>query len=124
MRRLSILLMAAATMAVGGSANAHDGHDHGKKVMGTVKAVHPEMNHVQITTKDGKAADFYVDANTKYYKGSTSVSLADLAPGTRVTVDTKADGPRTLATVVRVGATAKSKSATKSGSHEQDPHHR
>ena len=111
MRRLATLLMAAATMAVGGSASAHDGHDHGKKVMGTVKAVHPGMNHVQITTKDGKAADFYVDANTRYYKGSTSASLSDLAPGTRVTVDTKADGQRTLATIVRVGAAPKSTKA-------------
>jgi hypothetical protein len=113
MRRVAILLMAAAAMAVGGTLRAHDGHDHGKKVMGTVKAVHPEMNHVQITTKDGKTAEFYVDANTKYYKGSTSLSLSDLAPGSRVTVDTKADGQRTLATVVRVGAAAKAKTATK-----------
>lgn len=117
MRRLAILLMAVTVMAVGGAVSAHDGHDHGKKVMGTVKAVHPEMNHVQITTKDGATAEFYVDANTRYYKGSTAVSLSDLAPGTRVTVDTKRDGQRTLATVVRVGAAAKTKTATKSGAH-------
>jgi hypothetical protein len=118
MRRLAILLMAVAAMGVAGSVSAHEGHDHGKKVMGTVKAVHPEMNHVQITTKDGKTAEFYVDAKTKYYRGSTSVSLSDLAPGTRVTVDTKADGQRTLATVVRIGAAAKTKTATKSSAHK------
>ena len=118
MRRLAILVMAVAAMAVGGAVSAHDGHDHGRKVMGTVKAVHPEMNHVQITTKDGATAEFYVDANTKYYKGSTSLSLSDLAPGTRVTVDTKADGQRTLATVVRIGAAAKTKSATKDSAHQ------
>lgn len=118
MRRWAILLMAAAAIGVGGSVSAHDGHDHGKKVMGTVKAVHPDMNHVQIMTKDGKTAVFYVDAKTKYYKGSTSLSLSDLAPGTRVTVDTKADGQRTLATVVRIGAAAKAKTATKSSAHQ------
>jgi len=118
MRRLAILLMAVTVMAVGGAVRAHDGHDHGKKVMGTVKAVHPEMNHVQITTKDGAIADFYVDANTRYYKGSTSLSLSDLAPGTRVTADTKADGQRTLATVVRIGAAAKAKGATKGSAHQ------
>lgn len=107
MRRLAILLVAAVAMGAGPSVHAHDGHDHGKKVMGTVKAVHPEMNHVQITTKDGKTAEFYVDVNTKYYKGRTSLSLSDLAPGTRITVATKADGQRTVATVVRVGAAAK-----------------
>ena len=118
MQRLAILLMAVTVMAVGGVVSAHDGHDHGKKVMGTVKAVRPEMNHVQITTKDGQTAEFYVDANTRYYKGSTRLSLSDLAPGTRVTVDTKADGQRTLATVVRIGAAAKTKSATKDSAHQ------
>ena len=119
MRRLAILLMAVATMGVSGTLSAHGGHDHGaKKVMGTVKAVHPDMNHVQITTRDGKSAEFYVDANTKYYKGSTSLSLSDLTPGTRVTVDTKADGQRTLATVVRIGAAAKTKTATKSSARQ------
>ena len=117
MRRLAIVLMAAA-MGLGASVNAHDGHDHGKKVMGTVKAVHAEMNHVQITTKDGKTAEFYVDANTKYYKGSTRVSLSDLAPGTRITVDTKADGQRTVATVVKIGAAAKTKTDAKSSAHK------
>ena len=119
MRRLAILLMAVATMGVSGTLSAHGGHDHGaKKVMGTVKAVHPDMKHVQITTRDGKSAEFYVDANTKYYKGSTSLSLSDLTPGTRVTVDTKADGQRTLATVVRIGAAGKTKTATKSGARQ------
>lgn len=117
-RRLALLLTFAGTLGWAGAVVAHDGHDHGKKIMGTVKAVHPDMNHVQITTKDGKTAEFYVDANTKYYKGSTSLSLSDLAPGTRVTVDTKADGQRTLATVVRIGAAAKTKTATKSSAHQ------
>jgi hypothetical protein len=118
MRRVTILLVALAALRMGATVSAHGGHDHGKKLMGTVKAVHAEMNHVQITTRDGKTAEFYVDANTKYYKGSTSLSLSDLAPGTRVTVDTKADGQRTLATVVRVGAAAKSKTATRSSAHQ------
>ena len=118
MRCLAIVLTAVAVVGLGVSAHAHDGHDHGKKVMGTVKAVHAEMNHVQITTKDGKTAEFHVDANTKYYKGSTSASLADLAPGTRITVDTKADGQRTVATVVRIGAAAKTKTDPKSSAHQ------
>jgi hypothetical protein len=118
MRRVAILLMAMTALDVAGTVSAHDGHDHGKKVMGTVKAVHADMNHVQITTKDGKTAEFYVDANTKYYKGSKSLSLSDLAPGTRVTVETKADGERTLATVVRVGAVGKTNTSTKSSAHQ------
>jgi hypothetical protein len=42
MRRLAILVMAAAAMGAGGSVSAHDGLDHRTKVMGTVKAVHPD----------------------------------------------------------------------------------
>lgn len=118
MRRLAIVLAAAAAIGVGATVHAHDGHDHGKKVMGTVKAVHTGMNHVQLTTKDGKTAEFYVDADTKYYKGSTSASLSDLAPGTRITVETKADGQRTVATVVKMGAAAKTKTDTKNRAHQ------
>jgi len=116
-RRLALLLTFAGTLGLAGTMVAHDGHDHGKKIMGTVKAVHPDLNHVQITTKDGKTAEFYVDANTRYLKGSKNVALSELAPGTRVVVDTKADAQRTLATTVRIGGAPKT--APKSGGAHQ-----
>jgi len=116
-RRLALLLAFAGTLGLAGALAAHDGHDHGKKIMGTVKAVHAEMNHVQITTKDGQTAEFYVDANTRYLKGGKSVALSELAPGTRVIVDTRTDGQRTLATTVRIGGAPKT--APKSSSAHQ-----
>ena len=100
-RMLSIL--AVMSLAVAGSAGAHEGHKHGKthKMMGTVKAVHADMNHVEITTTKG-ASGFYVDANTKYLRGNSKVTLADLKPGTRVVVDATAEGEKMTAVQVKV----------------------
>jgi hypothetical protein len=95
------------TLAVAGSASAHDGHDHGKthKMMGTVKAVHAEMNHVEITTSKG-ASGFYVDANTKYLRGTSKLTLADLKPGVRVVVTAKTEGEKMTAVEVRLSGRA------------------
>jgi hypothetical protein len=92
---------ALAAVAVVGTAIAHDGHDHGKKLMGTVKAVHAQMNHVEITTAKG-TSDFYVNASTRYVRGASRLTLADLKPGTRVVVDVKSEGGKTTAIEVRL----------------------
>jgi hypothetical protein len=107
-RLKSVAMIASVFLGFGGVAFAHEGHPHGKthKMMGTVKAVHADMNHVEITTKAGKTDGFYVNEQTKYLKGNTKVSLSDLTPGTRVVVDAKMDGARMLATVVKVGGAA------------------
>jgi hypothetical protein len=69
--------------------------------MGTVKAVMADMNHVEITTAKG-ASSFYVDASTKYLRGDSKLTLADLKPGTRVVVDAKGEGDKRTAVQVRV----------------------
>jgi hypothetical protein len=98
-----------AAVAFPALAWAHDGHDHGAdKMMGTVTAVHAEMNHVQMTDgKTDKAVDFYVDAKTKILKGATALTLQDLKPGTRIVVSGKTEGERMLATEVKVGDATK-----------------
>ena len=108
MRRLATLLMLMGAVGVGAHAAAHGGHSHAaRKVTGTVKAVHADMNHVQVTTKDGKTAEFYVNAATKYLRGTTTLALSDLTPGTRVVVEVKEEGGKTIATSVKLGAAAK-----------------
>lgn len=104
-RLLSIL--AVMGLAVAGTAAAHEGHSHGKthKMMGTVKAVHADMNHVEITTTKGTRG-FYVDANTKYLRGSSKLTLADLKPGTRVVVNAKGEGEKMTAVEVRLSGQA------------------
>jgi hypothetical protein len=108
MRRLSMLLVFVGAVGVAANAAAHGGHSHGPhKITGTVKAVHADMNHVQVTTRDGKTADFYVSADTKYLRGSTKLSLSDLMPGTRVVVEAKEEGGKTIATSVKFGGGTK-----------------
>jgi hypothetical protein len=104
-RMLSILAVMA--LAVAGSAGAHEGHKHAKthKMMGTVKAVHADMNHVEITTTKGTSG-FYVDTNTKYVRGSSKLTLADLKPGTRVVVNARAEGEKMTAVDVRLAGPA------------------
>lgn len=117
MRRLAILMMFVAALGLAGAAVAHEGHSHGThKMMGTVKAVHADMNHVEITNKNGKTEGFYVNADTKYVKGSTQLSLSDLKAGTRVVVDAKMDGQNMVATVVRLGGATKA--APKASMHQ------
>lgn len=99
--------LAVMTLALSVGTAAHEGHTHGKaqRLMGTVKAVHAEMKHVELTTPKGTEG-FYVDAKTKYLRGSTALALADLKPGTRVVVKARMEGTKAIATEVRVaGAT-------------------
>jgi hypothetical protein len=84
---------------------AHEGHSHGKphKMAGTVSAVHVDANHVEIEGTDGKKHAFYVDAKTRYTRGTTKLTLADLTSGTRVIVEGRKEGEKVLAEVVKLG---------------------
>ena len=91
---------------------AHDGHDHGAhKMTGTVKAVHADLNHVELDAKAGQPQAFFVDANTKYLHGSKAATLADLKPGTRVVVNAKTVGDRMVAVEVKLGGKPAAKPA-------------
>ena len=99
------LLLAVAVVAAPLAAVAPEGHSHAKKITGTVAAVHADANRVQVTGSDGKTHDVYVDAKTKYLRGTDKVTLADLTAGTRVIAEVEMDGAKARATVVKVGAT-------------------
>jgi hypothetical protein len=114
MRRMSIAAMMAAGLALAAAgAAAHEGHSHAAKLMGTVKAVHADTSKVEITTTAGKPAEFYVDPATKYLQGTAAASLADLKAGTRVVVETKVEGDKTVATIVKLGGAAAAPAAKK-----------
>jgi hypothetical protein len=97
-------VMLAAALSVSAAATAHEGHSHAARLMGTVKAVHESTSKVEITTTAGKPAEFYVAPATKYLKGTAAASLADLKAGARVVVETKIEGDKTVATVVKLAA--------------------
>ena len=114
MRKLIAFAVSMVLMAAG-AARAHEGHAH--KMMGTVKAVHAEMNHVELTMADGKTSGFYVNNDTKYVRGSGAAALADLKPGTRVAVDIRKDGDKTIATSVKLSEETK-KATTAAAPHK------
>jgi hypothetical protein len=106
MIRRTMAALAIAVLAAAGSAAAHEGHSHAtQKMMGTVKAVHADMNHVEITTTKGTSG-FFVDAKTKYVRGTSKLTLADLKPGTRVVVTAKTEGEKMIAVEVKVSGRA------------------
>lgn len=85
-----------------GLVYAHEGHTH--KVMGTVKAVHADMNHVEITLEDGKVTAFSVTPATRYVQGTKAAKLADLKAGDRVVVEGTMDKDKKMtATKVQIG---------------------
>ena len=61
---------------------AHEGHAH--KVMGTVAAV--DASQVEIDTKDGKKVSVVLNEDTKYLRGKTPVTAADIGIGERIVV--------------------------------------
>lgn len=105
MIRRTMAGLAVMTVALAVGAAAHEGHSHTQRMMGTVKAVHAEMNHVEITTTKGTEG-FYVDAKTKYLRGTTRLALADVAPGARVVVKARTEAGKKIANEVRLSGAA------------------
>jgi hypothetical protein len=111
-----IAFAASVVLVTAVGVQAHEGHAH--KLMGTVKAVHADVSHVELTAPAGKTAGFYVNADTMYMIGSAMGSLADLKPGTRVVVETKMDGDKMVATHVKLSAAPAAKAATTAAPHK------
>jgi hypothetical protein len=81
-------------------------HGTGNKVMGTVTAVHADMNHMEVKTKDGHTVGITVNDATKYTKAGKPAGLADIKEGMRVVVTTTGAGDKRTATLVRLSAAA------------------
>jgi len=110
MRSLVVTASLAAVIASGAVRSAaHEGHDHGERVMGTVSAVHAEKNHVEVKEKDGKVRGFSLTNKTKYLRGKTTAALADVQVGERVVVAVDGDGQ--TATEIRLSSGTKEKTA-------------
>jgi len=118
MRKFALVFAVVVASFAPRFLDAHEGHAH--KLTGTVTAVHADINHVELRTKDGKSAGFYVTPTTKYVKGARTVALSLLAVGTRVVVTTKMEGEKTMATEVRLGGTT---SSAKAPAPHASPHH-
>lgn len=80
---------------------AHAGEVH--TYLGTIKTL--SGNEMVITDRDGEDRSITLVKETKYWKGTTPATRADLAVGSRISVEIGVDG-RT-ATTVKIGAKKK-----------------
>ena len=90
-----ILILA---VLVAGAAWAHGGTPHTR---GTVTAV--DATHIEVQTVEGKAVSVPLDKDTKFKKGETAATLADVQKGMRVVLHYKKDGQRLIVTEVQLG---------------------
>jgi len=90
MRKITIVLTLALSLLTSGLALAHEGHKHASHLMGMVTAV--TADHIEIRTKDGKAAQAPLTAETKYFKGTKQAARADVQKGMRVILELGAKG--------------------------------
>jgi hypothetical protein len=100
MRRL-IAMVVTALMAVGlgGSALAHEGHDH--KVLGTLTMA--AADHVMVKDRDGKDVTVLVTKATQV-KATPAVKVQDIKVGTRIVITATEDKNKTLtAKTIEVG---------------------
>ncbi len=98
---LFVLLLAAATIPA--QLLAHEGHEH--KVMGIVAAV--DANQIEVETTDGKKVTILLGKETKYLRGKTLVTAADIKVGGRIVVTVVEKDGKKMAKEVRLAVADK-----------------
>jgi hypothetical protein len=104
MTRRFISAMTAATVmtiALGGVASAHPGHEH--KIMGTVTMV--AADHVMVKDKDGKDAMATITKETKFVRAKMSMKATDIKVGMRIVITAATDekDDKSVAKVIELG---------------------
>src|SRR6185436_18368916 len=99
MRKSLWALLLLAVLAVPGLTWANDATTH---VLGKVTAA--DASHLELTTKDGKTISVLVTPDTRFMKAGAAAVAEDVKVGTRVVVDTVADGDTLRAKEVTIGA--------------------
>ena len=77
---------------------AHEGKVH---VMGTV--VESDAHHVVVKDQAGKSHSLLFTKDTKYWRGKTAATAADLKVGERIMVDAVGEGAKAAASEIRLG---------------------
>ena len=94
---------------------AHEGHEH--KVMGTVTTV--DASHVEIETADGKKTSVQLNKKTKYLKGKSPATAADIKVGDRIAMTVVEKDGKPTAKEVRLAA---ADNEGKTSKREEQPH--
>ena len=98
--RRTIVLGALAALAFPLLLEAHEGHAH--QVLGTVSSIGAEALEVKAT--DGKTVRITLNAATKFTRGKTKVTPADVQVGERVVVDVGTGKEPLVANAVQLAA--------------------
>lgn len=104
MTRRLILATAAAvvlTIALGGVATAHPGHEH--TIMGTVTMA--AADHVMLRDKDGKDATVSINKETKFLRSKKAMKVSDVKVGMRIVITavTDANDDKSIAKIIELG---------------------
>ncbi len=98
MRKATVVFLLFVALAFPVRLVAHEGHEH--KVMGTVTAV--EKAHLEVETKDGKKVSILLNKKTKYLKGKSPATAADIKVGDRIVLTVVEKDDKPTATEVRL----------------------
>ena len=102
MKKLMMVAVAAAMLAVPTMARAHEGHDH--KVVGTISSVNG--NNVMVKTTDGKETMVMINAKTKITRGKTALKVDALKVGERIVAAGPEEKEMVTAETIQLGTTA------------------
>ncbi len=72
-----------------GAFSSVQAHGSGRHVMGTVSAV--DASHVEIKTSEGNVVSARLNKETKYFRGKTPATLADVEVGMRIVLHLAGD---------------------------------
>ena len=98
---LAVTAAAVMTVARGGVAIAHPGHEH--KIMGTVTMA--AADHVMLKDKDGKDATVSINKDTKFVRAKKAMKVSDVKVGMRVVVTAATDenDDKSVAKIIELG---------------------
>ena len=98
---LTITPAAVMTIALGGMAIAHPGHEH--KIMGTVTMA--AADHVMLKDKDGKDATVSINKDTKILRAKKAMKVSDVTVGMRIVVTAVTDDndDKSIAKIIELG---------------------
>lgn len=98
---LTIAAAVAVTVATGGNAVAHPGHEH--KIMGTVTMV--AADHVMLKDTDGKDAMASITKDTKVVRAKKAMKASDIKVGMRIVISAVTDekDDKSIAKLIELG---------------------
>jgi hypothetical protein len=99
MKKMLMMVVLAAALALPGAAVAHEGHAH--RVLGTITAING--NHITVKTTTGKDAMVMLDAKTKLTQGKNKLEASSLKVGDRIAAEGAEGKGMMTAALIKVG---------------------